>query len=249
MRGAHTEYNVQRAALVRAQDTFRHECLCANHMILAPPSDRYLRDRAVAFAHANGLTLGEMRPVTAADARGLETRMYKEIQGKPVVYLLRALMTSECFVELLVGGAATTFPSGGMLEFLKSAQRVLPPTVHPAQWAPLRQSLATGKRHIDLANLTNEGTVIEYRRKYVASRGHTTLLMVAQMDCATARSRVVVTESWSAEGQLQDRAETPDAEFQPFPNDPVELSIHGAVCQERRPRIDGAVARLKQLAE
>lgn len=103
------------ALLKSSEGVFRHECVCVRGMNNGRIDASFVKKRMTEAARSNGLSNFHFTSLPFQHGVAVELRGYKDISGTPGTYMSRAFLTADCYADVMVAGASSSFPAPGML--------------------------------------------------------------------------------------------------------------------------------------
>jgi hypothetical protein len=85
--------------------------------------EAYLIERGLQYAEFNGLEHVEYNTERIAGSPAITIRGGKTVGGVRVIYLCRAVLGTRSVLMVRAGGAATSFPQPGLLQYVNSIRR------------------------------------------------------------------------------------------------------------------------------
>jgi hypothetical protein len=224
------------ALLKSNKGVFRHECTCVQGMNNGRIDASFVKRRMTEAARSNGLSNFHFTSLPFEHGVAVELRGYKDVSGIPATYVSRAFVTTDCYVDVMVAGASLSFPAPGMLPFLESIRHTGIAPLPEENWVEFQESPLGGRRAIDLNSVQVNGTVVSYRRKYVTSRGKSTVVTEDYIDCSTKYVRTGSATFFADDGSIQSSVEhsIEESPFMAAPNDPSIEKLSHLLCNDNR---------------
>jgi hypothetical protein len=217
----------------------RHECMCVRGMNRDRMSEVFVRQRLTEFAASTGLSKPDFSPMPFQDGIAMTMRGYKNIQNIPTTYEATGFITSDCYLDVVVGAPSTDFPPAQISAFRASlsphaSADTGPPAAH---WNTFQRSPSNATRSIDLNQLSVHGSVITYLQRFQTSSGGRIVLSKNQLDCGTGYGRTEEVLFFDPDGVLLSGIQYSPSEspFAPVRNDPSMSILRPVLCDGQLP--------------